>query len=253
MKYILLLSILLFATANIIAQHQHKNTDTTQINAGHDSMMNMNMDDMDMNGDDEETMPGMSHSFSRSLPMTRDGSGTSWSSDNNPMYMIMKHTKKGMWMFHGSLFIRYDDQQLTKKTSRSGAQFDAPNWFMAMYNRPVGKNGLFNFSAMLSLDAITVTERGYPLLFQSGESYKGQPLVDRQHPHDLFSGLSIGYTQRLSKTVDVFAYLGYPGEPPISAPAFMHRTIALNDPDAPLSHHWQDATHITYGVANSRR
>ena len=205
-------------------------------------MNNMNM------GNDK---PGMTHAYSRSLPMSRDGSGTSWSPDNNPMYMIMAHTKKGMWMFHGSVFIRYDDQQLTKKTSRSGTQFDAPNWFMAMYNRPVGKNGLFNFTAMFSLDALTVTERGYPLLFQSGESYKGEPLVDRQHPHDLFAALSIGYTQRLSKKVDVFGYFGYPGEPAISAPTFMHRTIALNDPDAPLGHHWQDATHITFGVATA--
>ena len=204
-----------------------------------DSMMNMVKMDM----------PAMTHSFSLSLPMNRNGSGTSWSPDNNPMYMLMAHTKKGMWMFHGSIFVRYNTQQLTNKTSRSDAQFDAPNWFMAMYNRKVGNNGLFNFSAMLSLDPLTVTEQGYPLLFQSGESYKGEPLVDRQHPHDLFSGLSIAYTQRLSKNVDVFSYFGYPGEPAISAPTFMHRIIALNDPDAPLGHHWQDATHITFGVA----
>ena len=75
--------------------------------------------------------------------------------------------------------------------------------------------------------------------------------MDRQHPHDLFAALSIAYTQRLSKKVDVFGYVGYPGEPAISAPTFMHRTIALNDPDAPLSHHWQDATHITFGVATA--
>ena len=126
--------------------------------------MNMGMDKKKM-----DDMPGMTHAYSRSLPMTRNGSGTSWSADNDPMYMIMAHTKHGMWMFHGSIFIRYNNQQLTKRTSRSGAQFDAPNWFMAMYNRPVGKNGLFNFTAMFSLDPLTVTERGYPLLFQSGE------------------------------------------------------------------------------------
>ncbi len=229
--------------------------DTTPEDPIHHHMQNMTMGDSEMNGMDmsnmdmDNDMPGMSHSFSRSLPMTRNGSGTAWSPDNNPMYMIMTHTRQSMWMFHGSVFIRYDNQQLTRKTSRSDAQFDAPNWFMAMYNRPVGKNGLFNFTVMLSLDPLTVTGRGYPLLFQSGESYKGEPIVDRQHPHDLFSGLSIGYTQRLSKTADVFGYIGYPGEPDISAPTFMHRTIALNDPDAPLSHHWQDATHITFGVA----
>ena len=216
--------------------------DTMPVN---DSMMNMH----EMHMHHEMEMPGMNHSFSLSLPMNRNGSGTSWSPDNNPMYMIMAHTKKGMWMFHGSIFVRYNTQQLTDKTSRSDAQFDAPNWFMAMYNRPVGKNGLFNFTGMISLDPLTVTLQGYPLLFQSGESYKGEPLVDRQHPHDFFSALSVGYTQRLSKKVDVFGYFGYPGEPAISAPTFMHRVYALNDPDAPLSHHWQDATHITFGVA----
>src|SRR6476660_10155741 len=204
------------------AQHQH-NINANQKNdsiPANDST-EMNMSHMHMHH--HMQMPGMNHSFSLSLPMNRNGSGTSWSPDTNPMYMIMTHTKKGMWMFHGSVFIRYNTQQLTDKTSRSDAQFDAPNWFMAMYNRPVGKNGLLNFTGMISLDPLTVTLKGYPLLFQSGESYKGEPLVDRQHPHDLFAA--------------------------VSAATFMHRVYALNDPDAPLSHHWQDATHITFGVA----
>ncbi len=245
------LSFCILCSAHAQQYHNMDSTNMGNINMSHDTVpMNesmMNMSNMNM----DEDMPGMSHSYSRTLLMSRNGSGTAWSPDNNPMYMVMKHTKKGMWMLHGSIFIRYDDQQLTKKNSRSAAQFDAPNWFMAMYNKPVGKNGLFNFTAMISLDPITVTLQGYPLLFQSGESYKGEPLVDRQHPHDLFSGLSVGYTQRLNKKIDLFGYIGYPGEPAISAPTFMHRTIALNDPDAPLSHHWQDATHITFGVATA--
>lgn len=250
MKKISLVAVLLWTAFVSNAQHHHMDSmNMKQMNdsvPSHDSMM-MNMDHMHMHHHME--MPGMNHSFSLSLPMNRNGSGTSWSPDNNPMYMIMAHTKKGMWMFHGNIFIRYNTQQLTGKTSRSDAQFDAPNWLMAMYNRPVGKNGLFNFTGMLSLDPLTVTKHGYPLLFQSGESYKGEPLVDRQHPHDLFAALSVGYTQRLSRKVDVFGYFGYPGEPAISAPTFMHRVYAMNDPDAPLSHHWQDATHITFGVA----
>jgi hypothetical protein len=245
-----LVAFLLIATV-IHAQHHHNMHESLkkdQMNdtiPANDSMM-MNMDHMHMH---QMQMAGMNHAFSLSLPMNRNGSGTSWSPDNNPMYMIMTHTKKGMWMFHGSVFLRYNTQQLTDKTSRSDAQFDAPNWFMAMYNRQVGKNGLFNFTGMLSLDALTVTKRGYPLLFQSGESYNGEPLVDRQHPHDFFNALSVGYTQRLSKKIDVFGYFGYPGEPALSAPTFMHRVYGMNDPDAPLSHHWQDATHITFGVA----
>ncbi|RYE17514.1 MAG: hypothetical protein EOP51_23750, partial [Sphingobacteriales bacterium] len=223
------------------AGKQHMYTDTMKMDHNH---MEMKKDTMGAHH-----QPGLTHSYSLSLPMTRNGSGTSWMPDNTPMYMIAQPVKNGAWMFHGSVFMRYNNQQINGKTSRSGAQFDAPNWFMAMYNRQIGKNGLLNISAMLSADPLTVTQRGYPLLFQSGESYKGQTLVDRQHPHDLFSGLTIGYTQRFSKNIDVFGYFGYPGEPAFGAPAFMHRIIAMNDPDAPLGHHWQDATHITYGVA----
>src|SRR4051812_8181836 len=192
-----LVIILILFYLNTSAQHNHKMqsdsmnmmnmNDTMPVN---DSMMSLSK----MNMDYHMQMPGMIHSFSLSLPMNRNGSGTSWSPDNNPMYMIMAHTRKGMWMFHGTIFVRYNTQQLTNKTSRSDAQFDAPNWFMAMYNKPVGKNGLFNFTGMISLDPLTVTLHGYPLLFQSGESYKGEPLVDRQHPHDLFAALTIGYT-----------------------------------------------------------
>lgn len=83
----------------------------------------------------------------------------------------------------------------------------------------------------------------------SGESWKGQPLVDRQHPHDLFSELSVSYSYAFSKKVDAFAYFGYPCEPALGSVAFMHRPSALANPDAPVSHHWNDGTHITFGVA----
>ncbi|MEK7256831.1 MAG: hypothetical protein AAB316_18905, partial [Bacteroidota bacterium] len=112
----------------------------------------------------------------------------------------------------------------------------------------VGSNGQFSASTMFSLDRLTMGGNGYPLLLQSGETWQGKPLIDRQHPHELFSGISIGYTHQLSERVDVFAYLGYPGEPALGPIAFMHRTSAMSNPDAPLGHHWQDATHIIFGV-----
>ncbi len=102
---------------------------------------------------------------------------------------------------------------------------------------------------MFSLDPITAGGEGYPLLFQTGESYKNQPLVDRQHPHDLFSELSVSYSQALSSKSDVFAYVGYPGEPALGPAAYIHRPSGFFNPDAPLTHHWVDATHITFGVA----
>ncbi len=199
-------------------------------------------------GQEDHAAMNMSHAFSRNLPMNRNGSGTGWLPDASPMYGYMFHTPKWMYMLHGNLFLRYNNQDIAGKGSRGGAQFDAPNWVMGMGQRTVGKRGLFRFSAMLSLDPLTVGGAGYPLLFQSGETWNGKPLVDRQHPHDLFSELSVGYSYSLSKDADVFAYLGYPGEPAFGPVAFMHRPSSLYNPDAPLGHHWQDATHIVFGV-----
>ena len=34
----------------------------------------------------------------------------------------------------------------------------------------------------------------------------------------------------------------------LGPPMFMHRPSALNNPDAPIGHHWQDASHKTRGV-----
>ncbi|MBO9636557.1 MAG: hypothetical protein J7576_00165 [Siphonobacter aquaeclarae] len=195
-------------------------------------------------------MATMTHSYSLSLPMNRNGSGTGWQPDATPMYAWMAHGSKWTYMMHGSVFLRYTAQNFgnSGKRGRESA-FSAPNWMMGMAQRRVGKNGLFTASMMLSLDRLTEGGNGYPLLFQTGESWKDAPLIDRQHPHDLISGLSVGYTQRLSQKVDVTAYLGYPGEPALGPAAFMHRFSAMNNPDATFSHHWQDATHIVFGVA----
>lgn len=200
-------------------------------------------------------MGSMSHSLSRHLPMNRNGSGTSWMPDKTPMYAYMKHSMgegKWMYMLHYSLFLRHTNQNFTNPNGRGReARIDAPNWAMGMAQRTVGKRGLFTAKLMVSLDPLTVGNGGYPLLFQTGESYRGQPLVDRQHPHDLFSELSVSYSHAFSRDADAFVYVGYPGEPALGAPAFMHRISSFNNPDSPLSHHWIDATHITFGVATA--
>jgi hypothetical protein len=242
-----LLFIAFYISSNLFsfAQHEHH----TPISDSAKNVMQDSAHMHTMNHDEEMDMGNMSHAFSLNLPMTRNGSGTGWLPDASPMYGTMYHTKKWMYMLHGNLFLRYNSQDIGKKGDRGGSKFDAPNWLMFMGQRKVGKNGLFHFNTMLSLDAPIAGGSGYPLLFQSGETYQGKPLVDRQHPHDLFSELSVSYSQALSKNVDIFAYVGYPGEPALGPVAFMHRPSALNNPDAPLSHHWVDATHITFGVA----
>jgi hypothetical protein len=214
----------------------------------HNHMAEMEMDST-MQQMPEHEMHKMSSSYSRNLSMNRDGSGTSWQPDESPlmMYMLMKGSTTLMW--HGALFPRLTVQDVFRKSNRGGAKFDCPNWLMFTLNQNTGAKGVFNFSVMFSLDFLTETNRGYPLLFQTGESYKGTPLIDRQHPHDLFSALSVAYTYNFTKDVDLTAYFGYPGEPALGPPVFMHRVSAMNNPDATLSHHWQDASHITFGVA----
>ena len=220
------------------AEHLH----TTVPAAGHDHGSMEEHDDHKMN---------MNHAFSRNLPMTRNGSGTSWLPDNSPMYGYMFHSKKWMYMLHGDVYLRYNKQDLLDKGSRGDSKFDAPNMVMFMGQKNIGKKGLFHFSTMFSLDPVTVGGEGYPLLFQTGESFEGKPLVDRQHPHDLFSELSVSYAHALSDKSDVFLYLAYPGEPALGPAAYVHRPSGFFNPDAPLTHHWVDATHITFGVATA--
>jgi hypothetical protein len=101
---------------------------------------------------------------------------------------------------------------------------------------------------MLSPDP-AMGPRGYPLLLAAGESADGEtPLVDRQHPHDLFMELSASVSQNIGPDSSVFLYAGLPGEPAFGPPAFMHRVAIMDSPEAPITHHWLDSTHISFGV-----
>lgn len=234
------------------AQHEHhqESAKDTVSHEMHD-MKSMDHGQMDHDQKQHGTLH-MTHSFSLSLPMTRNGSGTGWQPDATPMYAYMKHGNKWNYMLHGSLFLRYTSQNFNNSGKKgSDSKFSMPNWFMGMAQRQVGKNGLLNIRAMVSLDRVFDGGAGYPLLFQSGESWKSKPLIDRQHPHDLISELSVAYTQRVNDQIDLTLYAGYPGEPALGPTAFMHRMSAFNNPDAVLGHHWQDATHITFGVVTA--
>lgn len=209
------------------------------------------------------TMPGnksgemqMASTVNIGDPMSRESSGTAWVPDSTPMYAYMKHFKDGgMFMLMGSAFLRYTtigssrDVSIAGKGSRS--RFDAPHMLMAMYSRPAGKNGQIGIRTMFSLDALTQRGYGYPLLYQSGEQFHGLPVHDRQHPHDFVSELAFTYSYKFDDKRSVFVYAGLPGEPALGPAMFMHRTSGANNPDAPISHHWQDATHITWGVVTA--
>lgn len=178
-----------------------------------------------------------------SIPMTRMGSGTAWLPDASAMRAW--HFTAGRWMLmvHGDAFLQYDYQD----GPRGDEQLGSINWAMLMAMRPLA-GGTLHLHGMASAEPLTVGKRGYPLLLQSGETYQNEALHDRQHPHDLFMELSVMYERPVSSELGAVLYAAPVGEPGIGPVAYMHRPSALNDPFAPLSHHWTDATHITYGV-----
>jgi hypothetical protein len=198
-------------------------------------------------GESHDMHMAMKSSINLADPMNRESSGTAWVPDSTPMYGHMNMLGDDMLMLHGGIFPRY-----TNVSSRRGDdRIDAPNWFMAMYSHPFNDSAQLGGRLMMSLDPLTEGGRGYPLLFQSGESWHDQPLHDRQHPHDLFDELSLSYSQKFGNYLSAFLYFGYPGEPALGPPTFMHRPSAMDNPDAPIGHHWQDSTHITFGVATA--
>jgi len=177
------------------------------------------------------------------IPAARAGSGTAWLPDSSPMHAL--HFRAGRWalMVHGLVAPLYDSQ----RGPRGDDQFNVINWGMLTATRPFG-GGQVALRFMASADPWTVGPRGYPLLLQSGESYKGAPLIDRQHPHDLWIELATLWERPLTGNLNASLYAAAVGEPAVGPPAFQHRPSAQSDPFAPLGHHWQDATHITYGV-----
>ncbi|THD58528.1 hypothetical protein [Phenylobacterium sp.] len=203
---------------------------------------------MDMSGDmagmDMGAMQGGMTGAYGPYSMSREASGTAWQPDASPDQGM--HLTEGPWMvmLHGDLNAVYDSQS----GPRGGDMGFVSGMVMGMAQRPVGDAGTLQLRAMLSPEPL-MGPAGYPLLLATGETANGKtPLVDRQHPHNFFMELSVSYAYRLDKESSVFVYAGLPGEPAFGPPAFMHRLSIEDSPEAPISHHWLDSTHITEGV-----
>jgi hypothetical protein len=133
---------------------------------------------------------------------------------------------------------------------RGGDELVAPNWWMGMLMREQGRHQ-FSLNAMLSLDAATVGKSGYREIFQVGEALEGKPLIDRQHPHDLFMQIAASWRMTLGDNTSLVLAGGPAGEPTLGPVAFMHRTSAAGLILAPLGHHTFDSTHISFGVVTA--
>ena len=172
-----------------------------------------------------------------------DASGTAWQPASSPHGGL--HRMAGSWslMVHGFLNAVWTDQG----GKRGDEDFFSANMLMVRAARSVGP-GQLGLRTMMSIDPATIGKEGYPDLLQTGETSDGAtPLIDRQHPHDLFMELGASYSLS-GGDHSVFLYGGLPGEPALGPPVYMHRLSGVDFPEAPIVHHWLDSSHISYGV-----
>ncbi|AIE83798.1 hypothetical protein [Fimbriimonas ginsengisoli] len=179
--------------------------------------------------------------------MSREGSGTSWLPESSPMFMKPLN-KQGRYdlSLMGLATLNYTDAG----GKRGDSQFFSNSMPMLMARRETG-GGTLGLNLMVSADPIINGQRGYPNLFQTGETAHGQPLVDRQHPHDLISELTVSYSHPVKSGMRWFVYGGPVGEPAFGGPMYLHRPSGMENPEAPITHHWFDATHISWGVVTA--
>lgn len=177
------------------------------------------------------------------------GSGTALVPADSPGYMWHFNLPFGdqedqSCMAHGEFKLSFNSQG----GPRGVSAFQSQNWLMSMCEFRLSETSALMFRGMFTFEPWTSRAGGFPQLFQSGESYRGQSIIDAQHPHNFVSELSLGFTQALSESFRYYIYLGFPGDREDGPPAFMHRPSAMENPAVPLSHHAHDAGHITNGV-----
>lgn len=205
---------------------------------------------MVMGGQQSNSMAGMKGmNMSMPLPpaaelLMEEASGTSVNPASAPMAMRMM--MRGSWNlnFMGDVFVT-DTQQ---SGPRGGDKLYSTNVFMGSAERRAGRGALL-FDLMLSLEPATITDREYPLLFQTGETAFGKPIEDGQHPHNFVMGAGVHYARPIAENTIFQAYFAPVGDPALGPVAYPHRASAAEIPQAPIGHHWEDSTHISYEVA----
>jgi hypothetical protein len=175
-------------------------------------------------------------------PAARESSGTSWQPEASTVHGLAWTANAWHFTLHGEAAV--------VATNEAGPRGDegtfSTNHVMLNGRRLAGK-GVVSVRSMWTFEP-AMGRRGYPLLFQTGETADGvNGLVDRQHPHDLPMELAVTYSHPVGSSYG-FVYAAAVGEPALGPPAYMHRASASLLPIAPMSHHWLDSTHVTFGV-----
>ena len=198
-------------------------------------------------------MAGMDHRAMDHSPLNAAGmflmgqsSGTSYQPSAWPMPMAMNRLGRWSFMWMGQAYL----VGTVQSGPRGGDKLYSSNWGMLGAVRSLGRGSVM-LRSMVSLDPATITHRYYPLLFQTGEAAFGQPIVDGQHPHDLFMELAAQYARPVGEKGMWNAYYAPVGDVALGPTAFPHRASAMELPQATLAHHWQDATHIANNVVTT--
>jgi hypothetical protein len=193
-------------------------------------------------------MAGMKMDETSTMPSPHVSSGTGWQPASVPEYDWM--ISRGGWdlMAHGVIFATYNQQG----GPRGEGKAESTNYFMFMEQHKLW-GGTLLFREMFSAESLTSPHPGFPELFQTGETYHGEPLVDHQHPHNVFAELALQYTVPINtnKKISWLFYGGPSAEPALGPVTYIHRESASEDPEAPLGHHLQDSTHTSFGVVTT--
>ena len=136
------------------------------------------------------------------------GSGTSVLPLATPMRMWSFASRDWLWMLGGDAILGFNDQMGPRGARANSAE----NWEMAMASRYVGKD-ILDLRLMTSLERWVLPALGTAQLFQTGESYNFNPIVDHQHPHAPVMELAGRYTAELADRSELFLYGGLVGDP----------------------------------------
>ncbi len=252
LKFALVVILLIFTQPVLLqARKKHKRKHKTEQTQNDDENDDNNSDD----GNDEEeekdhmSLKDMRNSYSLELPMNRNGSGTGWNPDKAPMYSYNIYTHKWLFMLHGDMFLRYNNQDALKTGPLHTEQYDITNMFVITGQRQSGLDGLLHFNAAFSTDIFFTNDNGLGQLYQNADNWNYKRTGNRQLPNNILSELALSYAWSYADKGDIFLYGGYPAEPALGPVSYLKRPSGSFIATSPLTHRWTDATEISYGVA----
>lgn len=252
-RFIIVLLLMVFSQPVLVfggKKHKHKRKHKTeQSNQDSDEGDIDDMEDEEEEEKDHMSLKDLRNSYSLELPMNRNGSGTAWNPDKAPMYSYNMYTHKWLFMAHGDMFIRYNNQDALIAGPLNTEQIDVTNRLALTGQRQSGLDGLLHFNAAFSSDILFSNGNGLAQLYQNADNWNGTKMGNRQLPNNIFSELSVSYAWSFADKGDLFLYGGYPAEPALGPVSYWKRPSGSFVSTPSLGSQWTDGTNISYGVA----